>query len=73
MTTTLQPLECAQEDVARLTELWEGLQDGTRHYSEWRDDLTCPDRTDVAREETWSALRLAQEELAQLTRSGGDR
>lgn len=73
MTTTLTPLDRAQSEVDRLTETYEGLSNGTLHWSYWRDDLLCPDRTEVAREECWSALRLAQEELAQLTAMGGTR
>lgn len=67
----MTPLERARADLDSLTGLHEGLQDGTRFWWEWNDSYRCPERTTAAIEETWSALRLAQEELARLT--GGAR
>jgi hypothetical protein len=61
------PLQQAQAEVDHLTQTYEGLRNGTLHWSAWRDDLTCPDRAGVALEECWSALRLAEEELARQT------
>jgi hypothetical protein len=71
--TALTPLEQARQDVRHYRELYEGLSNGTLHWSAWRDDLTCPDRTEVAREECWDQLRLAREELARLERTRGTR
>jgi len=65
--TGTDPVAIARTEVKRLTELHYGLKDGTRPYSDWRDDLTCPERHAVAIEETWDALQLAREELAELT------
>ena len=65
--TELDEIAVARTEVEWLEELHRGLKDGTRPYSDWRDDLTCPERHAVAIEETWDALQLAREELAELT------
>lgn len=73
MIRILTPLGRAQVDVDWLTELSEGLKDDTRTWRDWREDFTCADRTEAAKEEVWHALLLAREELARLERSGGTR
>ena len=65
--TELDEIAVARTEVEWLEELHRGLKDGTRPWTDWRDDLTCPERHAVAIEETWDALQLAREELAELT------
>ena len=65
--TGTDPVAIARTEVEWLTELHQGLKDGTRPWSDWRDDLLCPERHEVAIEETWDALQLAREDLARLT------
>lgn len=70
MTTATGPITVARTEVARLAELHEGLKAGREHWTNWREDLTCFDRQEVAVEESGMALDEAQAELARLENRG---
>lgn len=62
----MSPLEVAQEDVADLEELHDGLDSGRLGYEYWDPDLTCKERQAIAVAESADALRTAREWLRKL-------
>jgi hypothetical protein len=57
----------AEADVRKHEEQYPGLADGTIHWTEWNESLTCWDRQEVAAEECGQALEQARSELARLS------
>ena len=61
-------IENQEREVARLRELVDGLNDGTKTWDEWCDELTGSDRTNVARDGAAQELDDARTELFRLYR-----
>ena len=61
-------IEDQEREVARLRELVDGLNDGTLTWDAWCDELTCPDRANVARDGAAQELDDARAELFRLYR-----
>lgn len=51
------------EEAIELTDLAARLNDRTADYREWNDELTCPERQEVAAEQAAIAARDAWERL----------
>lgn len=58
--------EDARRYVADLEHVYAGLLDGTIHWADWNEELTCPDRQDAAVDECGMALDAARAGLAAL-------
>ena len=59
-------IEEAERDLALLEETYADLRDGTLHWSQWNEELTCPERQEAAVDECGMAMDAARADLARL-------
>ena len=59
-------IEDAERYLSGLEEMYAGLRDGTRPWSDWDEELTCPDRQEAAVDECGMAMDAARADLARL-------
>jgi hypothetical protein len=59
-------IEEAERDLALLEETYADLRDGTLHWSQWNEELTCVARQDAAIDECGMAMDSARRDLEAL-------
>ena len=59
-------IEEAERYLSGLEEMYAGLRDGTRHWAEFCEDYTCPDRQEAAVDECGTAMDAARADLDRL-------